>query len=772
MSKKSLKKYCLALLVSLFLTACGTGGSSSGNNGIPEGMSGEMSNENNAGLDSSGTETKTAAAVQTPEWIYVPEIITLGAEDVDYDDMCLAGDTFCYISRGGDVENAVRNICQYSISDRKLTTFSIGWQSEAGTRDLGYYTFARDRSLYTTANVYSSDYGQMNRFLCKFDPEGKQILYQDISEQVDRNMSVSGIAVDAREQIYIFTYDSGIWLYGADGKFHGSIAHDSSERMVLKGTATGHDGNLYVCFGKGNDPDYCALAKVDFDAGQLQEIDNTLSGIIGFAPGAQEGDPAHQYDFLLYDDSCVYTYDIATRERGELFSWLDSDVNGNFVESFGMLEDGRIYAAYEDWSINDYGITLLTRTNSEQVTPKEYLTLAAVNPENNLTAMAVHFNKNNFQYHVTVQSYDSMNDLYNAILAGEPVDLISLSNVNVQKMCDQDIFEDLTPYVDQSSAFGRDDFLDGILDTYTFDDTLVSIPATFTLQTVVGDRELVGDKTGMTLEEFFAAVDLRPGSQAFDEITKEELTQYLMLFNEETFIDWDTGECRFDSAEFKKLLELVKQCPDVIEEPGEKEESMPTKILNGKVLFAIADVYLVSDLQLYGDIFRGNDISIGFPSTEGKDGNLLITGDAVAIAAKSGHKEGAWAFIEKELIRGNESCYPDVSLLPTGFPTLKEVFQSVMEDKIEQHNQRPSDRFPMKIYNDGYTFRYHAVDWDEINAMLELLQNTRPASSSDSDDIVKIIHEEAQAYYSGQKSADDVADIIQNRVSLYVGENM
>lgn len=763
-----MKKICLVVLATFFLTACGTGGSFSGNNSTSEGTSGENGNADPDG----STKTGAVSAVQTPEWVYVPEAVTIEKEGVNYDDMCLAGNILCYVSRGGDIENAVQEICQYSISDRKLDTFPISWQNGAGTRELGYHTFAEDRSMYAIAYDYSSDYSQVKYFLCKFDPEGKQILSQDLSEQLDRSMYVSDIAVDTQDRIYLFTHDSGILLYEADGNFHGSIAQDSPESIIIKGAATGHDGNLYACFGKESDPDYCALMKVDFEAGQLQQIDNTLSGIIGFAPGALDGDPAHQCDFLLYDDSCVYTYDMATQERGELFSWLYSDINGNSVESFGMLEDGRIYVAYEDWNISDVGITLLTRTSSEQVTPREYLTLAAINPENNLIAMAVHFNKNNFQYHVTVQSYDSMNDLYNAMLTGEAVDLISLSDLNVRKMCNQGIFEDLNPYVDQSSAFGRDDFLDGILDTYTYNDTLVSIPATFTLRTVIGDKELTGDKTGMTLEEFFAAADQRPGSLVYDEITKEELTRYLMFFNEETFIDWNTGECHFDSVEFKKLLELVKQCPDIIEDSGKNEESLPTKILNGKVMFAIAGIYSVSDLQPYEEMFRGNDIPIGFPTADGKDGNLLITGDAVAIAASSMHKEGAWTFIEKELIRGNESCYPDASLLPTGFPTLKEVFQSVMEYKIEQNNQIPSNKFPMRIYNDGYTVTFHAVDWDEVNAMLELLQNARPASSDESDDIVKIIHEEAQAYYSGQKSIDDVAAVIQNRVSLYVGENM
>lgn len=39
------------------------------------------------------------------------------------------------------------------------------------------------------------------------------------------------------------------------------------------------------------------------------------------------------------------------------------------------------------------------------------------------------------------------------------------------------------------------------------------------------------------------------------------------------------------------------------------------------------------------------------------------------------------------------------------------------------------------------------------------------------DEIIQIINEEAGAYYSGQKSVDDVISIIQNWIQIYVDEN-
>ena len=50
--------------------------------------------------------------------------------------------------------------------------------------------------------------------------------------------------------------------------------------------------------------------------------------------------------------------------------------------------------------------------------------------------------------------------------------------------------------------------------------------------------------------------------------------------------------------------------------------------------------------------------------------------------------------------------------------------------------------------------------------------NHRTAPLPDSDEeILNIITEEAAAYFGNQKSVDDVAKIIQSRISIYVNEN-
>ena len=54
--------------------------------------------------------------------------------------------------------------------------------------------------------------------------------------------------------------------------------------------------------------------------------------------------------------------------------------------------------------------------------------------------------------------------------------------------------------------------------------------------------------------------------------------------------------------------------------------------------------------------------------------------------------------------------------------------------------------------------------------MLQMIESGRGASAADMT-ILQIIDEEAAAYFTGQKTAAEVAKVIQSRVRLYVDEN-
>lgn len=94
-----------------------------------------------------------------------------------------------------------------------------------------------------------------------------------------------------------------------------------------------------------------------------------------------------------------------------------------------------------------------------------------------------------------------------------------------------------------------------------------------------------------------------------------------------------------------------------------------------------------------------------------------------------------------------------------------------MEEAIAADSLYKSDVFPELIYSDGTTFQYHALTCEDVNVMLNLVPDAQPYFDAEGDEVIRIICEEAAGYHSGQKSAEEVAGVIQNRVHLYVNEN-
>lgn len=749
----------LMLCACLFLAACGKDGASD-QNAVPSG----------------NTVPDAAHNTQGREWVYVPEVITVGDEHADYERMQPVGDTFCYVSPVGDTLDSAKSICRYSLTDQELTTVPIDWPEGGNDWDVGYRFFAQDQSLYMTANVYPADYGSMKRFLCRFDPEGNCLFSKDITEYAGRNVSLRRLTVDGQGRIYIFLDSGEILLYTGDGDYHASVSYgspDHRESAQIKGACDGADGKFYVCISResmnfaggnvvGMEGVRCTLMEIDFENARLLEAAGNLPSINGLcavvdqrrkdSAGSAGGNDnlGSRYDFLLYDDRAVYGYRLDAKKNDsgtageELFVWMDSDINGYCVANLYLMEDGRLYAAVADWMNDDRAIVELKRTKAEQAPVREELVLVTVGSSVDLAAMAVKFNRGNSWYHLTVKSYDSLTDLYHAVLTKEPMDLIDLSGVNVKKLAAQGLFEDLAPYVEQSELFGPSDFVDGILDVYTCDNTLVGIPAEFMIWTVMGNGARLDNKAGLTLEELFTIEERYPGAKAFDGMDKEELMEYLMMFNKDSFIDWDTGVCRFDSDSFKRILSYVSQYPDSAA-GGEDEESLSVKIQKGEVLFAVAEMYPMM-IRDYVKMFGEDTACVGFPTADGRGGHLLLSGNVYAISSLSAHKENAWRFIEESLTQEKQNE------LYTGFyisyPSLKRKLDERAAAAIEKEE----------------------ISRDEINVVLDLIPDAAPCFSVRDDEIINIIKEEAPAYYSGQKGIDDVVGIIQNRIQLYVDE--
>ena len=78
--------------------------------------------------------------------------------------------------------------------------------------------------------------------------------------------------------------------------------------------------------------------------------------------------------------------------------------------------------------------------------------------------------------------------------------------------------------------------------------------------------------------------------------------------------------------------------------------------------------------------------------------------------------------------------------------------------------------FGVMIYGMDWIYTYRPSTQDEIDIVLGVMDEIR-LIPEESSEIMKIINEEAAAFFAGQKTVDEVAEVIQNRSKLYVNEN-
>ena len=249
-----------------------------------------------------------------------------------------------------------------------------------------------------------------------------------------------------------------------------------------------------------------------------------------------------------------------------------------------------------------------------------------------------------------------------------------------------------------------------------------------------------------------------------------------MMYSQDSFIDWGSQSCNFNNQEFKDMLEFISRFPEEYEWK-EDDLSEPSKIQKGYVLLSNASIYNFNEIQVYNAMFGGDINCIGFPTADGSAGSVIQPDAVYAISVKSGVKDAAWSFLEFYL----DSPRTDI----WGFPTDKTKLEKMAAEAVKVEYVTDAEGKPLldengepiaangvssMSYQDGWSYTYHQATQEEVDTVMGVIEEAKPATSVDTE-IQNIILEEAAPFFKGQKTVDEVAGIIQNRVQTYVNEN-
>ena len=738
------------------------------------------------------------------EWVYVPEFVDMKDADIRYYNVWCSGENLYYTSSEYDegTDKYTEYLERYSLADGTSSSIKLDWGDEQQENsNLDEMSIGADGSICAMVRSYTFDetthMGTSTNGLVKFDADGKLAFFlQDVSDKFgsgsrDDYVYINGIAQDQMGRIYL-AGESAVVLFEADGTCKGAVSVGNGMDGRIRSIGADSDGKVYVCnYNYNGGGTGYELMDIDFDGQTTGAVYADFPGgsMEGLTPGAEPG------TFIVSDGSTVYEYSLATQAKTALFDWLDSDIDGTYVNNIGMMADGRVVAVIHDWENDDNsGVTYLTKTKGSEVVQKETVLIGTLGISSELQAAAVNFNRNSDKYHVTFKEYmnntrmstmeeyqaayqDAFTNLNNDLTSrANCPDIIAMDSLNVAQLVSKGLLEDLGKYLDKSDSLKREDIVDNILRSYTYDGVLVCIPKSFELSTIIGKTSEVGEKQGWTLQEFIAYADQHPNALLFDNVTKSEIMYYLMAYNEDSFIDWSKGKCDFDNEEFKNLLAFVNRFPSEIANES-YHISTPTKIQRGEVLLDTASLYDFNEIQMYYEIFGGDYTCKGLPAQDGSIGTILASNGLYGITTKATRKEGAWEFLEYYLQQDSRYSY--------GFPSRKAKLDEMAKEAVTIQYWTNDDGSPVLDengepievgvggsigYGDGWSYTYRRATQEEVDLIMQLIDQAKPVSLGITQ-VMDIINEETAGYFEGQKTVDEVAKVIQNRIQLYVDVN-
>ncbi|MDE6520374.1 MAG: extracellular solute-binding protein [Ruminococcus sp.] len=498
-------------------------------------------------------------------------------------------------------------------------------------------------------------------------------------------------------------------------------------------------------------------------------------------------------DYKFYTSSRTSLFGL--KEDGttdEIINWLDSDMNGDYIQNVFPVENGEFIVYESNWNTNTRTFYRLTKRDASEISNVQVLTMVTQYENTDLMAKVNEFNKANDDYRIKIESYskyyewdEESGQMLNSpetqlkmdIAAGKTFDIICMNGTSslYSVLGKKGAFTDLYELMGTDGTVSKDDILPNILEAGEYDGKLISLSPTFYVNSFMAKKKFV-DKENWTFEDMFETFENLPEDMSLFKYDTDKVNVCGEFIATGGFIDFEKATCNFDSPEFIKLLEFCNSLdtsePDwesMSDEEGQKYwEEKEMACMNDKAL--LEDVYMstASDYARYKyGMFNEDTCLVGYPSNDGH-GAKLYTSNSYAIMANSPNKEVAWKFINQFFMEDDST-----SERRYNFPSLKTAFEKKLDEAM--HKPYYTDENGKKHeYDNTYWINNHEIKIPELKQEeRDELEKYLLSAKSDTDygaDIATIIQEELETFFNGERSAEETAKIIQNRVSILVSE--
>ena len=643
------------------------------------------------------------------------------------------------------------------------------------------------------------------------------------------------LRADAKGDLYVGDGMGSVRIFSADGTEKSTV--ELPQTVMMQDLINLPNGDVAVIY---RDMSGVHVVAVDADAAALGAefcVYNGSYNGVTYAGIADDG-----VSLLFYSSTGMFSVGADGKEK-QLINWLESDVDANGIFVLGSPDGESIlcmtgiqndsfttqmgrgtmsisFAGFGGGTTVPLEMLRLVKTPTADLPQRTELTLAVITLDQNLRAEVLRFNKRSQDYRIRVVDYSElgMDKLNTDIIMGNVPDIILADGLPISTYVERGILEDLFPYLDADTALGgRAAIMPAFLNALATGDALYRISSGFTVNTLAGNADLLGSGNGWTMDELNAVVAANPDSFLLPEDFDRATVLYRILSNNlDEYIDPVTGECKFNTPEFIKLMELLRDnfseatAPSTTTGPnagygggGVTTSAAPAmrirlnetvELMSGKQLLQSTTLRGFDSLMQSNVQANGNPVFKGYPSAE-RNGNAFDTTLTLAMSSTCADKAGAWEFMRGILTSEYQTSNGGRGFTG-GFPSNNSVFMEQAAEAMTEATEQETtmvlastvgilnsdggkdtdgdgvaDIYPKGMLMGGeMTFiYYYAMTEAEFNRYMDFFNSiTRVAEGSEK--VVEIVSEELEAFFAGQKTAEATATVIQSRVRLFTDE--
>lgn len=512
-----------------------------------------------------------------------------------------------------------------------------------------------------------------------------------------------------------------------------------------------------------------------------------------------------EYDMYYTDENGLHGMRFSDGSHDMLMSLQNSALTDR---TFGIMKvlDQNSFIGYErDPETYQYSVGVYKKAEDVDLTEAKVIEIAVTdNNDPDLAALVTSFNRKNPGFRMVVTDFsqyntpedpdagmtklttDILNGLYKpAIVKGNQSDEV------VRQILANDLFTDLYPFIDRDEAISRDDLFGAFTRTFSVGGKLWGICPSFDVMTLIAPQSIVGERGNWTFEDAIdIASSLPDGVDLLEGITQSVAPYALFgLSGYGAFIDEETNTAHFDSDAFIRYLKYIASLPAEIDYSALPDDYYSTRYIrrhNGQVALESAILQDPVDWLGLEAIFNTKEFSlIGYPTAdENEIGTYIDTGSAYLMTSFCEYPEEAWELLREIALKEVKGVLYNRLFRCEGFPILKSAYDKIAEQfaafeyifsldgksitsvRYDPENPTAADT----LDSPGIIVRFTE---EEKSALRDYLDNRVGAPWMDmaEDEITAIVNEEITAFTSGMRTAEETAEMIQSRVSLWLAEH-